>query len=203
MHLENDFSNLKIQKPLFYNWPIGLRFEIGPPEIGTGLGLNDLYFKEAHKRSIAIFEACFAKDDEVIFVYQQYSDGRKKIKKSNYVLTQIEKTGIVELHDVRDIYELEHKCKCWKRVVVHGLSLSDINYSNVLLVLINTDFARRPSTTGECYFINSTTGLIFNLYDDRGLDVISNRSEVLKTIYERFNQWLLDYDRKDMDSIFS
>jgi hypothetical protein len=203
MHFEIDFSNLKIQKPLFYNWPIGLRFEIGPPEIGTGIGLNDLYFKEAHKRSVAIFEACFANGDEIIVVYQQYSDGRKKIRKSNYVLKQIEKNGKFEQYDVRDIYELEYKCKCWKRVIVQGLKRDDINYSNILLALVNTDFARRPSTNGECYFINSTTGLILNLYDDRGMDVISKTSEVLKPIYERFNDWLLDYDRKDMDSVFA
>ncbi len=203
MHLESDFANLQIQKPLFYNWPIGLRFEIGPPDIGTGIGLNDLYFKEAHKRSVAIFEACFSKDDEIIFVYQQYSDGRKKIRKSNYVLKQIAKKGIFEHYDVRDIYELEYKCTCWKRVIVQGLKCSDINYSNILLALVNTDFARQPSTNGECYFINVTSGLILNLYDDRGMDVISTTSDVLRPIYERFNDWLLDYDRKKMDAVFS
>ena len=51
MYLESDFANLQIQKPLFYNWPIGLRFEIGPPDIGTDIGLNDLYFQEAYKRA--------------------------------------------------------------------------------------------------------------------------------------------------------
>lgn len=203
MPLESDFSNLNIQKPLFYSWPIGLRFEIGPPDIGTDIGSNDLYFKEAHKRSVSIFEECFSKDDEIIFVYQQYSDGRKKIRKSNYVLKQIAPKGIFEYCDVRDIYELEYKCMCWKRVIVQGLKRSDINYSNILLALVNTDFSREPSTNGECYFINSTTGLILNLYDDRGMDVISKTSDVLRPIYERFNDWLLDYDRKKMDAVFS
>lgn len=86
---------------------------------------------------------------------------------------------------------------------MQGLKRGDINYSNILLTLVNTDFARHPSTNGECFFINSTTGLILNLYDDRGMDVISTTSEVLKPIYERFNDWLLDYDRKDIVSVFS
>ncbi|WP_409011814.1 DUF3885 domain-containing protein [Aeromonas salmonicida] len=216
MNFKNDLYNLKFEKPLFFNWSIGLRFEIG-----SLFDDGELYFNEAHKRAVAIFEACFSNDDEIIIVYQKESDRRRrKIRKSDYILKQIAQSGKFEYCDVHGIYVCDCiyslsrrgplKCSCycnpnncWKRVIVQGLKRSDINYSNILLAVVNTDFPnRQPSTKGECYFVNSTTGLILNLYDDRGMDVISAASDTLKPIYEHFNDWLLDVNREDMDLVF-
>jgi hypothetical protein len=201
-YLDEHFPNLKIGKPLFYNWPIGLRFEIGPDEIE----LCEEYFETAHKRAVTIFEFFFSQDDEIEIIYQQYSDGRKKIRKGNFIYKQISLKQKEQVHcsDIRDIYELEYKCECWKRLNIFNLKIEDIDYKNILLSLVNTDFgSRKPSMRGECYFINRTKSVILNLYDDRGMDVIGATKESLLPVYKYKNEWLLDYDREKMNSVFS
>ena len=201
-YLDKKFPKLKIEKPLFYNWPIGLRFEIGQDE----LEVSDEYFNAAHERAISIFEAVFSQNDEIEIIYQQYSDGRKKIRKGSFIFKQIEtiKNGLVQHSDVRDIYELSNKSECWKRVYIPSLSLNTIDYKNILLSLIHTDFGcRTPSISGECFFINKSKNIIVNLYDDRGMDVISANKNELKSLYQQHNDWLLNYDRQKMDLVFS
>lgn len=201
-YLDQHFPKLKVEKPLFYNWPIGLRFEIGPDEIE----LCEEYFETAYKRAVSLFEFVFGHDDEIEIVYQQYSDGRKKIRKGNFIYKQISLSHKGQLHcsDIRDIYELGYKCECWKRLNFLNLKIEDIDYKNILLSLVNTDFGiRKPSMRGECYFINRTKNVILNLYDDRGMDVIGAKKESLVSLNKSKNDWLLDYDREKMDSVFS
>jgi len=201
-YLDEKFPKLKIEKPLFYNWPIGLRFEIGQDE----LEVSDEYFHAAHERAVSIFEAVFNESDEIEIVYQQYSDGRKKIRKGSFIFKQIEatKNDLAQYSDVRDIYQLDYKSECWKRVNIPNLSFNSIDYKNILLSLIHTDFScRSPSMPGECFFINKTKNIIVNLYDDRGMDVISASKNELTSLYKQHNDWLLNYDREKMDSVFS
>ncbi|MEZ5479074.1 MAG: DUF3885 domain-containing protein [Thiolinea sp.] len=193
---------MKIEKPLFCKWPIGLRFEIGPDEIE----LCDEYFSIALQRAVSIFESVFSCGDEIEIIYQQYSDGRKKIRKGNFIYKQvaIKSKEQIQHSDVRDIYELDYKSECWKRLIFSRLTLEDINYENILLSLINTDFSlRKPSMLGECFFINRTKNIILNLYDDRGMDVISATKESLASLYKSKSDWILSYDRKKIDSVFS
>jgi len=201
-YLDENFPKLKIEKPLFYNWPIGLRFEIGQDE----LEVSDEYFNAAHERAVSIFESVFGHNDEIELIYQQYSDGRKKIRKGSFIFKQIEptKNGLTKYSDVRDIYDLNYKSECWKRVNIPSLSLKSINYKNILLSLIHTDFScRSPSISGECFFINKSKNIIVNLYDDRGMDIISASKNELISMYNKYNDWLLNYDREKMDLVFS
>ncbi|MFD2172164.1 DUF3885 domain-containing protein [Tumebacillus lipolyticus] len=56
---------------------------------------------------------------------------------------------------------------------------------------------------GDIFLINETNKTIFRLYDDRGLDIVAENTEVLKTVYAQYNHWILDYDRDRIDEIFS
>lgn len=40
------------------------------------------------------------------------------------------------------------------------------------------------------------------MYDDRGLDVVAKNKENLQKLYVMFNNWILDYDRKQIDETF-
>ncbi|MDQ0185270.1 DUF3885 domain-containing protein [Cytobacillus sp. FSL R5-0569] len=44
--------------------------------------------------------------------------------------------------------------------------------------------------------------MIYHLYDDRGWDVIASNQEDLDLLYEELNNWILDYDREQIDKIF-
>jgi len=56
---------------------------------------------------------------------------------------------------------------------------------------------------GDCYFINTSKHTILYLYDDRGMDVISIHANNLKALYKKYNEWILDYDREEIDALFN
>jgi hypothetical protein len=207
-------NEIKLERPLFYNNPFGLRFEIGPTEIGVWANrekrqLNGRYFNAALQRAQNIFNTAFASSDDISIVYQIFSDGRRRIKKKCYVLRQTNtgSTKEIAFSDHRDLYSenLNYKCEFWHRVTVSRLTAKDANVNEILLALINTDFgSRHPSIGGgECYFINHTKGLVLNLYDDRGMDIVALKKETLQPLYKAHNEWLLDYDREHIDQVFS
>ena len=206
-------NEIKLEKPLFYNNPFGLRFEIGPTEIGVWVNrekrqLNEKYFDAALKRAQRIFDTAFSPLDDISIVYQIFSDGRRRIKKNNYILRQITTriTNEIVFSKHREIYSenFAYKCQHWHRVAASGLKSENVNINKILLGLVNTDFGlRSPSVSGECYFINRTKGLVLNLYDDRGMDVVALKRETLLPLYNTHKEWLLNHDREHMDEVFS
>lgn len=207
-----ELSKLKLEKPLFYNCNIGIRFEIGPESISLWKDsdhkyINSKYFEEALTRALSIFHTVFDKGDSISITYQIYSDGRRKIRKGNYLFKQIDnlKSKKIEFSDHRDIYvdTIGFKRECWRRVTISNLTASDVKVGNILDAMINTDFGiRQPSLPGECFFINHDKGIVLNLYDDRGMDVIAGNKKALNALYKKHNSWILDYDREKIDAVF-
>ena len=54
----------------------------------------------------------------------------------------------------------------------------------------------------EVYFVSLKREIIFNMYDDRGLDIIASNKQAIASLYHKYNSWLLDYDREAIDSVF-
>jgi hypothetical protein len=210
---QQKFNDIKFEKPLFYNSSIGLRFEIGPTDIDVWANydkyqLNETYFNLALDRAINIFETVFEKNDNISIVYQIFSDGRRKIKKGSFIFKQIKElnTRNITFSDHRDIYseDLNFKCECWRRVTISGIKVHDVNYKNILNSLVNADFGiRQPSMKGECFFINHDKRIVLNLYDDRGMDVIAIQKQALENLYQKHNEWILGYDKEQIDKMFS
>ena len=209
-YLNINFKNLKLERPLFYSWNVGIRFEIGPSDIGVWKDfdneiINNNYFSIANEKAIKIFDNLFQDQDEIIFVYQHFSDGRKKIKKGSYILQQINDLDSKHIvySNIKDIYDLDKKRYCFKRLSV-CVCKNEINYQSILEGMINTDFRiRKPSIYGDCFFINKSKNIILFLYDDRGMDVIAKDKTSLMNLYSKFNEWILDSDRENIDAVFS
>ncbi len=199
------FEGLKPQKPLFYSWPVGIRFELGIDDEIVVQDSNEAYFAQATDRAYKLFSYVFGDEDDISIIYQRFSDGRQKIRKRNFIFKQISSLDNcrVAYEDVRDIYELYYKSHCWKRVTISGLKTKDVNHRNILLSLVHTDCStRKPRIDGECYFINHTKSIALNLYDDRGMDIIATHAESLQDLYHDHNEWILDYDRERIDAVF-
>ncbi|CAA0117889.1 Uncharacterised protein [BD1-7 clade bacterium] len=203
---------MKFERPLFYNSSIGLRFEIGPEKISLWKSyehklLNENYFDEALARAIKVFDLAFNSNDRISVIYQISSDGRRKIRKGNFLFKQIAnvKSRVIEYSDHREIYTdtLDFKSYCWRRVCISGIQTKDLDARTLLEAMINTDFSvRGPSLRGECFFINHDKDITLNLYDDRGMDVVAGEKDALMPLYEKCNDIILDYDRERIDRIF-
>ncbi|TPE39286.1 DUF3885 domain-containing protein [Pontibacter mangrovi] len=190
--LEENFNGLKIKMPLFYNWENSLRFDLQVGDTNT-----EEYFKEVNKRSTALFRASFSETDKVFIVLNQYKIKRSKIRSSNYAFKQIAalKKSEVDYSTVRQLYEPDDM---WNRAI-SKVAINSINYENILKAIANTDFSREPRIDSQIFFINIDKKLLFNMYDDRGLDIAAKDIETLRPLYTEFNTWLLDYDRSVID----
>lgn len=208
-YIETNFKGYNLNIPAFYLWDIGIRFELGNPNNSPFIDqekekYNELYFSGSLERAVGIFESAFTPEDNVILVFQSVAYNRRRIRKNNFCFKQIEKFNHsnVEYRKVYRFYELDGLYGKWNRSILNTKT-KYINYKNILSAISNLDFRlRTPQIGGEVFFINTTKNLILNMYDDRGLDIISKEKSTLAPIYEKFNSWILDYDREKINQVF-
>ena len=53
------------------------------------------------------------------------------------------------------------------------------------------------------FFLICEHPFLLHLYDDRGMDLVSDTTDALLPFYQDCSNWLLDYDRPRMDAMFS
>ncbi|RED52203.1 DUF3885 domain-containing protein [Aestuariispira insulae] len=203
------FPDMSCEGSLFYYWPIGIRFEIADPEmpylLETGTYNSD-YFSRALARAEAVFDAAFSADDEITVIYDLFSYGRRRIKKRCLVFQQIAEPSSADYlyQDLDSIWldENDPKCYCLKRVQI-STSVRNVHRTKLIEASLHTDFPdRKPNFSGRCYFLNRTRGIIYCLYDDRGLDLIATEKSSLADIYRNLGHWILEHDRERIDECF-
>jgi len=225
--LNDNFEGLRLRKPLFYNWDFGLRFDLQTGETsnssrqildGEGNVIpqigdtdTDEYFQEVTKRASTIFKAAFDNFDNVFLVFMDFKYKRRKIKFSSFTFKQVDNLKKFEVSYSKEkrLYEPVDKFDI-RSVAIIKLTAGRINFKNILTAISHSDFPpRQPRldnngflTSKEIYFINIDKKIIFHMYDDRGLDIISADKETLRPIYKAHNNWILDYDRKQIDKQF-
>lgn len=136
---------------------------------------------------------------------------RRKIRFSNFTFKQIDNLQKTEISYSKEyrLYEPDDKFDI-RNIAIIELTSDRIQYKNILRAIGHTDFSSRQPrldsnwffTSKEVYFINIDKKLIFHMYDDRGLDIISADKEILQPIYKKHNEWILDYDREQIDKQF-
>lgn len=203
MYLEENFKNLIIQKPLFYQWSTGLRFEIG--QQAEKAESIKTYVANAHDRAVELFEQCFSEDDSILIIYQYESDDKKLTQDNSFFLSQITNLSRFEIiqEEIGDLYTDDFEHDSWTRITINRLNRQIMNYRNILLAFINAGLNLTPRTRGECYFINTSSNLILNLYGDQGMDIIARRARQLKPLYDDYNEWLMPGDRDKMKLLFA
>jgi hypothetical protein len=204
-YMNEKYPNLKLRPPLFYNWDTGIRFELGNPDENQEV----FYMERVYQRSLSLFKSLHALDDDIIIVANVHHAGeenvlkRRKLKIFNHnikyknVLFKLQHTVIPYVfEDVYDIHDFEthrYTLKC---------KVSDVKYFNLIKAICNHDMDLKPKIYHDIFFINITNNTIFHIYDDRGCDVIASGKESIRHLYKNYNEWILDYDRVEIDKIF-
>jgi len=144
-------------------------------------------------------------------VYMDYKYRRRKIRFSNYLFNNINGLRKSEIFYYREtqLYYPNDKYDI-RNVAVIKLKAGRINHSSILTAIGNIDFYPRPPrldnkyffTSKEVFFINIDKKIILQMYDDRGLEIISADKETLRPIYKQHNEWILEYDRELIDKQF-
>ena len=191
---------------MFFNWDHhGLRFNLQKGETDT-----DEYFTEVLKRATTIFESVFENTDNIFIILLEYKYKRRKIKFNNYVFKQIEALKQSEVIYYKEYRLYEPNKFDIRNIAIIKTTAKKVNYGNIFKAIAHTDFAAQEPrldkygvlTSKEVYFLNIDKRLIFHMYDDRGLDIISADKEILTSIYKKHHSWLLDVNREKMDKKF-
>ncbi|MFZ3590112.1 DUF3885 domain-containing protein [Bacillus sp. DJP31] len=202
------FPNLVLRPPLFYNWKIGIRFELGVEWSREYCYENSPYVQEVYKRVVSIFESVHSKDDDIFVVIDvnDFRDGKTYMHNSRIFSPYIYKKSV--------LYKLKHsEMPCIfpdddedGKYKTHRFTLtckaSDIKYIPLLKALCNQDLGIQPSILHRVYFLNIKKKTIFHVYDDRGCDLLATSTESIRDIYNTYNYWILDYDKDVVDEVF-
>ena len=74
---------------------------------------------------------------------------------------------------------------------------------SLLKAICNQDMGLEPRIFHRVYFININRKTIFHVYDDRGCDLLATSSATIRDVYSRYNDWILDYDRPEIEKVFN
>ena len=206
--LEQTFPQMKLEVPLFYNFPLGLRFELGVPYRGID---DPTYFEQLEQRAISLFEAVFAESEQVCvmtFTYQTALSDIEHIERNevqvleNYL--QPEYISQVSIHSEQPDYDEDTaELMGYIQSKYVWCTIGDLDYAGILKAIGYTDFPEREASLVErVFFIEPKQKIIFHMYDDRGLDIVGMQQESLQRLYHQYYDWLLRYDLEKMNQVF-
>ncbi|WP_206458356.1 DUF3885 domain-containing protein [Anaerovorax sp. IOR16] len=197
-----------IKHPIFYNAPIGIRFEIGGDEgvyltntYSHELAVNPEYVSAALHRAKTIYENLPQNPNVLrIDAYPNYENNVQDI-----ILSVCKAVGLPQPHEqVIEPFQWDEDDEVISQLQLYW-DLKTISFSSdkVLQEIIKADIGGCIELVSSVYFVDTINSVLFHLYDDKGLDLIAADKEQLRPIFNRFNNWILDYDKKEIDRTFS
>ncbi len=179
-----------------------LRFELGGETLdGTHQPIPRLL--RAMHRASTIADALF--DDRCIAVVSSHFEApegtRKSSKKTGFgalrslgfhAVAECEWHAPLYLDD--DAYLSELRC--------YDISGQKLYRDTLIWNAIAAEMPIRPSALVESFLIDRSRPMLLHVYDDRGMDVIADDPRNLRDLHDRFDDWLLDYDRDRMNAMF-
>lgn len=205
--MQENYPNLELRPPLFYSWDIGIRFELGVEWKREYDYPNNPYVLGCYKRAITLFESLHSPTEDIFVVIDvnDFNKG-KNFKHQLKNFPQYVKKSL--------LFRLKHQALPYifpeddeeDRYKTHRFTLkcktSDFKYVSLLKAICNQDLGLKPSISHRVYFININRKTIFHVYDDRGCDLLATSPDTIKDIYNKHNDWILDYDRPEIDKVF-
>jgi hypothetical protein len=195
------FDEKAFERPLFYAFPRGLRFELS--EGGSMLEQFLLALQKGQTICSDIFTI-----EESLTVCLRFR-AEQNVFKHKPLLNELRIAGIkmpsereiwvdgVEVDDRLDETQAE-----WNVHVAFRLPLSSLK--QLLWCAFARDFGPiRPRLSANIYLFNLSDRIVVWPYDDRGMDVVGPNHGLLKFLYAKYNRFLLAHDRDAMDDTFA
>jgi len=110
---------------------------------------------------------------------------------------QVETQMLTEQEDGTFTYD-----KTEARVILGKVKVKDIQAEKILNGIANNEMGFEPSICQDIYFLDPITDRGMYMYDDRGCYVWSNKAEKIKYLYDKRNEWIVNYHRPEIDKYF-
>ncbi len=195
-----------LKHPVFYNAPIGIRFKIG--------GEEDVYMKENSSNEYTYapdYVLAALKRAETIYTNLPCSphilriDGYpdEEVSAQELIFDICNAAGLPQPHEQVSMF-----LQCEEDVITQLQLYWDLRKASfrseiLLREIIKADIGGYSGFASSVYFADTKNSVLFHLYDDRGADLVAARKDTLYPVFEQFGDWILDYDRDRINSIFA
>lgn len=144
-----------------------------------------------------IFDELFRKDDAIYLIvdsYAKFQDFYDGISYNNidiirpFVLKQTNECCYEKLFYKHDDTVEENP---YSRYIIET-SVNSLNKNELLSQIIKSELGGNYSLSDSLYIINKNTGVLYFLYNDVGLDVVSGDKNLLESVSTKFAKWVSD-----------
>ena len=194
----------ELTHPIFYNSPIGIRFNIGDngndvyiDKSREELSVNPNYVTACLERSLKIYYSLKSEPD--LLAIEGYLCENESVE--DFISSVVSATDSPQPNEIKseltrdDEDEFVHVFLLW--------NLNDFNPNKLLEEIIKADLGSGNFfLSSSVYFVCTKDNVLFHLYDDRGADLVADKKEKIQHIYYELNDLILDYDREKIDYIF-
>jgi hypothetical protein len=188
---------------------VHIRFELGDgKDNGTVERVN-----QSTDRALTIFNDTFQDPATEIFVLIYEYQGENIFNASNnYLHEQFPAAKFAKFYNQLETVNTRYFTTDEKgndvldkdevKIIIGKLPVKDINSRNILNGIANTEMGFDPGINQRVFFFDPTTDKAFQMYDDRGCYVWSNKADNIRDIYIKRNDWIVDYHRPEIDAYF-
>jgi len=203
--IERQLTGVSLEPPVFYNAEVGIRFEAGPSDPSID---DKTYFAVVKERALALFQAVFQPEQTMYIVVGSY----ESIEPLDW-----EVEGMVDFaptflnprlqQEIEEIYKEPSLDEDTDELIGYSITygvrstVSDVDCTS-LLGAIGGFSDGKEAVVDRIYFIDPERRILFHMYDNREIDIVASRKEDIAVLYHQYNEWILDYDRKQIDAIF-
>jgi hypothetical protein len=191
--IDQTFSGKAFERPLFYSYEGGLRFELS--EGGTAVQM----FLQSLTKATTICADIFHADSEVTVCLRTWTPaGRFDLRDT---LRAVHQLGIDVAHPRQIWTDPNEDGEGWNVFLAFQSPASQLQ--SLLWIACASDFgAIAPRPACSVYLFDLAQRIMAFPYDDRGMDVVGPNDELLTELYWKHNALLLDYDRERMRTTF-
>lgn len=208
-YFERVYPYSKIDTEHTLGGQVHIRFELGEDkENGTIERVN-----KSAERALTIFNDTFNDQKHKIFVLIYEYQGENIFNVSNdYLHKQFPADSLKKFYNqletvntrffITDKNGNDFLEKVEVRIIIGKLPVKDINVKNILKGIANTEMGFEPGIDQRIFFFDPLTDKAFQMYDDRGCYVWSNKADNIRDIYIKRNDWIVEYHRPEIEEYF-
>lgn len=212
-YLNEKFPTVELFPSIYYQWDLGIHFSLGGDlyQFKEKDELNLDMFKLVYEQTSTIFNELFDLEDDLFLVTNIY---KHKIKEKQTKKMKAYKRFLKNKNDLNKIhvksYPYPFEIDDAEEYEMQQFSLkckrTDFYEHQLLKAACNEDFPLNPRLGGysigypDVFFVNVTKDIIFFIYDDRGCEVIARDVDRIRSLYEKYYDWVEEVDRKRIES---
>ncbi|MGH1283740.1 DUF3885 domain-containing protein [Bacillus toyonensis] len=218
-YMNQTFPGVTLVPSIYSQWENHLQFDFGKDTYQIVEGTDDLnmeYFSQLYTYNKYVFEDIFLKEDVVFVVANVYRFKKENIKtpqKINIYNKYIKKRDLkfrIRQETLPFLFEDEEAdLYCTSQFSLKCLT-EDIKYEPLIQAANHEDFPdlyprfgrKKEVSYPDVFLINATKDIVMFIYDDRGSEVIAKNKEIIRGLYEKYKEWIPDYERESIDSLF-